>query len=33
MNELNELVAVAKFSEPIYKGALDLFTFEIDINL
>lgn len=32
-NELNELVAVAKFSEPIYKGALDLFTFEIDINL
>ena len=32
-NELNELVAVAKFSEPIYKGALDLFTSEIDINL
>jgi hypothetical protein len=32
-NEVNELVALAKFSEPIYKGAFDLFTFEIDINL
>lgn len=32
-NELNELVAVCKFSEPIFKGALDIFTFEIDINL
>lgn len=32
-NEMNELVAVAKFSEPVYKGALDLFTFEIDINI
>lgn len=32
-NELNELIAISKFSEPIYKGALDLFTFEIDINL
>jgi len=32
-NEMNELVALAKFSEPIYKGSLDLFTFEIDINL
>jgi hypothetical protein len=32
-NELNELVGMAKFSEPITKGALDLLTFEIDINL
>jgi hypothetical protein len=32
-NELNELVGMAKFSEPIVKGALDLLTFEIDINL
>lgn len=32
-NEMNELVAVAKFSEPIYKGPNDLFTFELDINL
>jgi hypothetical protein len=32
-NELNELVGVTKFSEPILKGALDLLTFEIDINL
>lgn len=32
-NELNELVGMAKFSEPIIKGALDLLTFEIDINL
>lgn len=32
-NELNELVGMSKFSEPIVKGALDLLTFEIDINL
>jgi hypothetical protein len=32
-NELNELVAVSKFSEPVYKTAFDIFTFEIDINL
>lgn len=32
-NELNELVAVSKFSEPIYKTAFDILTFEIDINL
>ena len=32
-NELNELVAVGKFSEPVYKTAFDIFTFEVDINL
>lgn len=32
-NELNELVGVAKFSQPVLKGALDLLTFEVDINL
>lgn len=32
-NELNELIAVAKFSEPVLKGASDLLTFEVDINL
>jgi hypothetical protein len=32
-NELNELVAVSKFSEPVYKTAFDVFTFEIDINI
>ena len=32
-NDLNELVAVGKFSEPIYKTAFDILTFEIDINL
>lgn len=32
-NEINELIGVAKFSEPVYKGATDLMTFEVDINL
>lgn len=32
-NEMNELIGLAKFSEPIKKGALDLLTFEIDISL
>ncbi len=32
-NEMNELVAVAKFSEPIEKNIMELLTFEIDINL
>lgn len=32
-NELNELIGMAKFSEPISKSNIDLLTFEIDINL
>jgi hypothetical protein len=32
-NELNELVAVAKFSEPIFKDFSTILTFEVDINL
>lgn len=32
-NQMNELIAVAKLSEPISKSAFDLMTFEIDINM
>lgn len=32
-NEMNELIAIAKFSQPVFKGSLDLLTFELDINL
>lgn len=32
-NEMNELIGVAKFSEPVIKGGYELFTFEVDINL
>jgi len=32
-NEMNELVAVSKFSQPINKTFLELLTFELDINL
>jgi hypothetical protein len=32
-NEMNELIGVAKFSQPVLKGASDLLTFEVDINL
>lgn len=32
-NDLNELVALAKFSEPVYKGLSDVITFELDINI
>lgn len=32
-NQLNELVAISKFSEPVYKGVLDIMSFELDINL
>lgn len=32
-NEMNELVAVSKLSQPVLKGFSDLLTFEVDINL
>jgi len=32
-NEMNELVALAKFSEPIFKDFSNILTFEVDINL
>lgn len=32
-NQMNELIAVSKLSEPVYKSATDLLTFEIEINL
>jgi hypothetical protein len=32
-NEMNELIAVSKFSEPIFKDFSSILTFEVDINL